>query len=329
MPPALLICLWPKCDEEVDLMERVLAMKQLPALIRREFWEHRASFLMLPLVMTGLLALLILWVTVHGTSIRFTLEGLLVEPESSVSVAPNGPSTRPLNTPLPDFDLMHESARVVAPRNLMSWHAPPFMLVLWLVIVFYLLGSLYNERRDRSILFWKSMPVSDCLTVMAKLIVGVVIVPLVYLACVIALQLLLLLLITLDTSPGDWFTVWGEVVRPLAWQWSIPGLLVYALGCLPLYGWLLVVSGFARGVPLVWAIGVPLTLIIVEYVFTGQGYVATWLSAHMLETWSLQRGDQGKDLAEVALSLDMLSALVTGVGLIVLAIWSRRHADEL
>ena len=67
--------------------------------------------------------------------------------------------------------------------------AAPLLCILWLVVFFYLLGALYEERRDRSILFWKSMPVSDVMTVASKLVTALLVVPLVYLVGIATLQL--------------------------------------------------------------------------------------------------------------------------------------------
>ena len=52
------------------------------------------------------------------------------------------------------------------------------MAIAMLVAVFYSLDALYGERRDRSILFWKSMPTSDLTTVLSKASIPILVLPL-------------------------------------------------------------------------------------------------------------------------------------------------------
>jgi len=130
------------------------------------------------------------------------------------------------------------------------------MLTTILVNVFYCADALYGERRDRSILFWKSMPVSDLTTVLAKASIPLVIVPLLACATAIAVQFLMLLLSSaalvargLSVSP-----LWTELSF---FRMSL--LLLYhiftahTLWPAPVYCWLLLVSGWARRATLLWA----------------------------------------------------------------------------
>lgn len=117
------------------------------------------------------------------------------------------------------------------------------MATSYVVAIFYSLDALYGERRDRSILFWKSMPVSDLMTVLAKASIPLVVVPLVnFAATVVALIIIVL-------APG--------AHPPLA---RTSGLLLYHLFAVhtfwwaPFFGWLLLVSAWAKRAPFVWAV---------------------------------------------------------------------------
>jgi ABC-2 type transport system permease protein len=127
-----------------------------------------------------------------------------------------------------------------------------------LVGLYYAVDALYSERRDRSILFWKSLPVSDLTAVLSKLTIPLVIVPLLSFAITIVTQFLMLLL-----SSGVRL-VSGLSVAEL---WSQPApflqislmllyhiVLVHGLWYAPLYGWLLLVSAWAPRAPLIWAV---------------------------------------------------------------------------
>jgi ABC-2 type transport system permease protein len=120
------------------------------------------------------------------------------------------------------------------------------MVTAMLVAIFYCLDSLYGERRDRSILFWKSLPVSDLTTVLAKASIPYVVLPLFAIAVLFVTESIMLMLSTLALSAS------GLPVRPL---WTEVMLLfltlsyhmitVHVLWHAPLYGWLMFVSSWA------------------------------------------------------------------------------------
>lgn len=130
------------------------------------------------------------------------------------------------------------------------------MLVAILVSVFYCIDALHGERRDRSILFWKSMPVSDWTTLLAKASIPVIVIPAFACAVAIALQWIMLLVSSLvllanGLSVGRFWTELSFVPMSLLLIYHI--LTAHALWPAPVYGWLLLVSGWARRAVLLWA----------------------------------------------------------------------------
>lgn len=122
--------------------------------------------------------------------------------------------------------------------------------------IFYSAEALHGERRDRSILFWKSMPVSDTTTVLAKASIPILIVPLFVCAVALVMWWIILLesslvLLARGISPA---VLWAQL--PLFQMW---GLLIYhiatahAIWPAPVYCWLLLVGGWARRAVLLWA----------------------------------------------------------------------------
>ena len=149
-----------------------------------------------------------------------------------------------------------------------------------IVGVFYCLGALYNERRDRSILFWKSLPVSDLVSVLSKASVPLVILPAVVFVTTLVLQLIMMafgVLISLthgQAIPAFW-TGWPLVRMTVV---LLYGLATLALWHAPIYAWLLMVSAWARRAPFLWAVLPPLGLCIAEKVAFG----TTTLSAILI-----------------------------------------------
>jgi ABC-2 type transport system permease protein len=129
------------------------------------------------------------------------------------------------------------------------------MFTAFIVGVFYCLDALHGERRDRSILFWKSLPVSDLTAVLSKAIVPLAILPMRTFAIIIATQFLMLLISTVVLLPSG---LAGTTWQLLPWlQLSVIllyGIITAVIWTAPVYGWLLLVSGWARRATFLWAV---------------------------------------------------------------------------
>jgi ABC-2 type transport system permease protein len=149
------------------------------------------------------------------------------------------------------------------------------MATAFIVGIFYSLDALHGERRDRSILFWKSLPVSDLTTVLAKASIPIVILPLLTFVIVVITQWIMLLLSTLVLlgSGLSAATLWRQVT------WSQMMLLyhlltVHVLWHAPIYAWLLLVSAWARRMVFLWAALPPLAIGVLEKMAFNTKYFA-------------------------------------------------------
>jgi ABC-2 type transport system permease protein len=134
--------------------------------------------------------------------------------------------------------------------------AGALMGTLILMTIFYSSDALYGERRDRSILFWKSLPVSDLTAVLAKATIPLVILPLLTFGVTVVVHLIMLLLssIVLPVSGMSVASLWKELaIFPMWGMLLYHILLAHVLWPLPVYCWLILVSGWARRAPLLWA----------------------------------------------------------------------------
>lgn len=153
------------------------------------------------------------------------------------------------------------------------------LLTAFLVGVFYSLDALHGERRDRSILFWKSLPVSDSATVLAKASIPLVILPLLVFVIIVATQLIMLfvgtvVLLVNGLSAAPLWTQLPLFRMALALLYT---LVVLTLWYAPVYGWLLLVSGWARRATFLWAVLPLLVLCVVEKIAFGTWYLASLL----------------------------------------------------
>ena len=138
-----------------------------------------------------------------------------------------------------------------------------------LVGLFYSVDALYGERRDRSILFWKSAPVSDLITVLSKAAIPIVVLPFLAFAITVLTQWMMLVISSavLLGSGQNVAILWSRVGIFHRWPMLLFHFLcIHGLWQSPIYAWLLLVSSWARRVPILWAALPPLTIGIVEKV---------------------------------------------------------------
>jgi ABC-2 type transport system permease protein len=157
------------------------------------------------------------------------------------------------------------------------------MMISFFVAVFYALGALHNERRDRSLLFWKSLPVSDLTAVSAKAMIPLVVLPLVSLAVVAVMHLIMLAAATValllnNVDPMNLWTRLPFLQFGLALAW---GAVVTPLWLAPIYGWLLLVSAWAKRAPFLWAAFIPLAIIVVEGIAFRTHHFAALIGDHL------------------------------------------------
>jgi len=137
------------------------------------------------------------------------------------------------------------------------------IFVVFIVGVFYCLDALHGERRDRSILFWKSLPVSDLTSVLSKITIPLAILPVIAFALTVCVQMIMLLMTSANLlmhgmSPATTFAHFPVIQN---WLVMLYGLIAIALWHAPIYGWLLLVSGWARRATFLWAV---LPLIVIQ-----------------------------------------------------------------
>jgi ABC-2 type transport system permease protein len=129
------------------------------------------------------------------------------------------------------------------------------ILTAFVVGVFYCLDALYGERRERSILFWKSLPVSDLTTLLSKATIPLVILPLISFLIIVVTQFGMMLISSAALMPsglaGTTWTNFNLFQQSLILLYS---LIVIALWHAPIYGWALLISGWARRATFLWAV---------------------------------------------------------------------------
>lgn len=281
---------------------RLSALRVFSWLIRREFWEHRALWIA-PLA-----------VAVFAVAVHF-LTALTIS----------------------DADRAAALADPTRSGPFMSLHAAIMGVVIvtgQLVGVLYALDALQSERRDRSILFWKSLPVSDRATVLSKAFVVMVALPVLTVLLAIAASMVAVSLQTIAWQLGGYAParLWDRLDMGLLWlslAYALPFMILWNA---PLYGWVLLASAWAKRVAFLWAAAPIAGLLIIEHAVLHKT-AAHWLverriAGGILESFARPPPHGGeivwiRSLAELdPLRLWTLPGLWIGVGVAGAFLWA-------
>jgi ABC-2 type transport system permease protein len=209
-------------------------------LVRREFWENRA-----------------IWIVPAAIGAALTLAALFGKVDIPALTSP-------------------EQSHVVGGMVLFAFGVT-FFVVMNIYATWYLLDCLYADRKDRSVLFWKSLPISDTATVLAKLFTGLIAIPLVYFIAADISTLLMAFIVSVRARSTFGSALW----QPDLWL-QLQALWLYlivttAIWYLPFVGWLVVVSAWAKRAVMLWSILPPLAAYLLERWFFGTHVLGTVL----------------------------------------------------
>jgi len=257
--------------------------------VLRELWENRSIYVA-PLIVAA--------VQVFGFAI------------STIGLAERRHTVLLLDDPV------KQRAAIEAPYDIV---AMMMIFVVFIVGIFYCLDALHGERRDRSILFWKSLPVSDLTTVLSKLIIPLAVLPVIAFAIVVCVQLIMLSISSLNLlmhgmSPA---TTWAHFPVVQNWIVLLYGLIAIALWHAPIYGWLLLVSAWARRATFLWAVLPFIVIQIFEKITFGTHYFGKLVQDRLMGFAPHAFGFHGGDQP----TIDSLSQLTPGKYLDTPGLW--------
>lgn len=201
------------------------------ALLQRELWEHRAIYVA-PIVVSILMVLASLTGQVSVDAMEHVDIGLV------------GAANIP------------ENARAAVLSGIMIGLSTTFIFAMWILTIFYTLDSLYAERKDRSILFWRSIPSTDFETVLSKLLTALIVIPIITFAMIVITHLAVLMItsVWIGARGGSGMSlVWGSAPFLDNWTATLVFLLALPLWLSPFIGWFLFVSAYTKRSPFLTA----------------------------------------------------------------------------
>ncbi len=280
-----------------------LALNQFLALLYREVLENRNLFIGAPAVLAVLLFVFTAWI---------------------VSMAPE----QELATAIEYLSVIFDGLSPVDMASIFMIPAIPFMMMLYFCGLIYLLNALYQDRKDMSVFFWQSMPVSNAKTVLSKVVTIGLVAPVFYVAILFVVYLIAVLWLTLlGFSYGVQVAGLGYMFLAAVASLALVYLsaFVTSLWLLPSVGWLLLFSAFAKRTPILWAAGVFILIGFLEDFIFGSQYLANWVESRSNPNQYFIY--EFSDVTDRLLSYDMLFGVLVGSILLIGAIFMRRFID--
>lgn len=223
----------------------------LKAMIVREIQEHKVAFVYAPFFVSIILCLVIASVYFGGTNIQtdqFNFSTEYYDEEIRQAMQSVSSVSR--------IDIVRTGLLVLG---------FPILLTVGFGLLAYSLSTFADERKDRSLIFWRSLPVSDLTTVLSKVFTVTLIVPLMVLPYIILLQLVSMTSASIFFATNDIVSfgwLWGSYIFT-DWFRIIFSLWAQSLWSLPLFLWLMLAGTYAAR-PIAGAIVPPVILIVLE-----------------------------------------------------------------
>jgi len=257
---------------EVPMAVNISPMRRFFWSVRRELWENRYLYI-------APLAVAVLIVAGHALS--------LVHLPDELRAASA-------------LDSMQQQERI---EQHYTFAALLLMFTTFLVAMFYCLDAVYGERRDRSVLFWKSLPVSDLTTVLAKASIPFVAIPLFTWVITVVTHFVMLLLAGVRLL-GTGLSVWSHVsFGQMEWILFYHLVVGHGFWYAPFWGWLLLVSAWSRRAPYLWATLPLLAVGLVEKIAFNTSYFGGWLAYRFMGgPERMQHGNTTMTMAHLALT---------------------------
>jgi ABC-2 type transport system permease protein len=322
---------------------------RLAWLIRREYWEERAGFLRAQVILACIL-------------VALSILGIIAFEVFQARMGSNLHINSSLSRALQNGLSKNTRALVGGLDATMLTFGAFSAIVLFFSLFFYLLGALYNDRRDRSILFWKSLPISDTSTAVSKVIAAVLIAPVIAAVVVLAgylAQQIVSSLWFLAHGVNPLTLIWAHTSPFSVWLHLLATIPINAVWALPTIGWLLLWSAAVRSKPFLWAVTIPIIAGVLNFWISllglphaglrffwseivGRALLSVFPGSWMATSRHADLGDYLSHMSEASGHLGsygtMYSTFLTpniwigaavGVFLIALAIWLRRWRTEV
>ena len=312
-------------------------MKRYSALIKRELVEHRRSALYAAPIMAAVLFFLMLAGGIWNGIFQMNSQNFSAQALSAV-IAKGG---------VPALTLFHQ-----------GWMFAIYVLfhgVAGIVMFAYSLSCLFDERKDRSTLFWRSLPVRDWETVAAKSLMLLVVIPLIFMATLMLLQIVLVLLLTvLCWARGLNATELVFSVIPFAkvQMWQLASQMLTSLWVMPVFAWCLFCSSYAKQRPFLFATLIPGALMATLAVLNLNNLIGTFkgtgpagmlrsqtfdralsaitpsLGVNVKSETVLKNGLEFGPLLDRLMSMPMLLGLIVGLSLLAATAYIRRYRED-
>lgn len=295
--------------------------------IKREYWEHKRTMLGIPLAIAALCILSALMAMIAANHFESSIKDAVSfkANDSEINIDIDGESYQDFDEAKQGFRAALSDKTDEVSFGLMAF----FISAAWVAAYYYLLATLYTDRKDKSILFWKSLPISETQNVLTKL--GFACIGFVAVAIVIGWATSIVLSI-IGLGGGQNIQVDFSLFQLVVWP--IGALILGLLWGAPIFTYTIMVSAMSKRSPFLLLILPPIIIPVLEWIFFSSSHVITFFGHHMPFAVLEAIGSEGGVAGAVAYyftdqSMSLLLGLVVSAGFCVAAVWYRNNKFEI
>lgn len=304
-------------------------MNNLLLSLKREYWEYRRMIVIVPIILS-VLVMLASGAATFGKKVK-SHQGVTQSQAGEVQL-----SVENLNESVNSSASKHTESelRQRTPIEFVGFYVG----LAWLTSIIYLLSSLYADRKDKSVLYWKSLPLSETHTTFIKLVFGTVVFPLVAVAVAWIVYLLLTILgwgaLKSIDSGGNWVFVERTVSTMRLFVWPLVAIAVGFVWSAPVFCYTLMVSAMSRRLPFFLLVLPPIIIGILEGILFSSSHLNGFFFGH-LPFGVVGEFSQAQSLASVLhlffieRSASLIMGLLLAAVFLATAIWCRNNRFEI
>jgi len=309
----------------MDINKLVLGLK-------REFWEYRRMIILVPLVLSGLVIL---------ASIAATLSSKNLSPETQVVEQVDQIESEKSPSLQPESEASNQippAIKAELKKRTAVDFVGVYIGVAWFASLIYLLSSLYADRKDKSVLYWKSLPVSETQNTLTKLVFGSIVFPLVALLIAWAVYILLAVLGFGAIKSADGYDSWQFVERTInasrLFIWPLVAIPLGALWGAPMFCYTIMISAMSKRLPFLFLVLPPIVIAIIEGILFSSSPLAHFFFGHfpfvvLYELGGATSISQVLNLFFVERGASLVTGLVLSAAFLFAAVWYRNNRFEI
>lgn len=239
---------------------------------KREIWEHKTSFFGVFIAFASALIFVGIITLIQAPNLG----------EVAISIQNSDAHITPPTTQEGNLDIDKAITGVL--QHFVQALLFVFISLSTIITFFYLLNSLYDDRKDRSIYFWKSLPTSETQVVITKFITGIYIIPTIAMAVGFITSIIAILILCVFLPILTNYSFVNVLTTPeifLGTGRAFAFLILTGIWVTPFCAWLTLASAVSKSSPFLWALLPPIGIVMIEELFFRESILFSLVSQYV------------------------------------------------